>query len=90
MTKQRGARSTDPMDDRSTISWMIMGGPRYDEHSQARMDHVRALEEQRLQYKRARRGGRLARLVGFFDSWTSKPASALTADYCTVDGCAAA
>jgi hypothetical protein len=78
------------MDDRSTISWMIMGGPRYDEHSQAEMDQRRALEEQHLEFKRATRSGRLARLVGFFDSWTSKPASALTATYCTVDGCTAA
>jgi hypothetical protein len=69
---------------------MIMGGPRYDVHTQAELDHYRAIEEQRLEYKRANPGGRLARLVAFFDSWTSKPASAMTADVCTVDGCAAA
>jgi hypothetical protein len=78
------------MDDRSTISWMMMGGPRYDEHTQAEMDHYRALHEQRLELKRATSSGRLARLVGLFDSWTSKPATALTADYCAIDGCAAA
>lgn len=77
------------MDNRSTISWMIMGGPRYDEHSQAEMDHLRALEEQRIEFQRAASGGRLARLVAALDRWMSKPASALTADYCTVDGCVA-
>jgi len=54
------------------------------------MDGYRALHEQRLEFKRATSSGRLARLVGFFDSWTSKPATALTADYCAIDGCAAA
>ena len=77
------------MDDRSTISWMMMGGPRYDEHTQAEMDQQQALQEQRLVSRRALSGGRLARFVGLFDSWTSRPAAALTADYCT-DGCAAA
>ena len=78
------------MDDRSTISWMMMGGPRYDEHTQAEMDQRRALREQHLEFTRAASGGRLARLVGFLDSWTSKPAAAMTADFCTVDGCVAA
>ena len=78
------------MDDRSTISWMMMGGPRYDEHSQAELDLLRALREQHLEWERTGSHGRLARFVTFLDRWTSKPASALTADYCTVDGCAAA
>ena len=54
------------------------------------MDHYRALREQRLEAARADSPGRLARFVASFDRWTSKPASALTADHCTVDGCAAA
>jgi hypothetical protein len=78
------------MDDRSTISWMIMGGPRYDEHSQAELDHYRALEEQRTEYGRATSDGRIAQLMALLDRWTSKPTSALTADHCTPDGCIAA
>ncbi len=78
------------MDDRSTISWMIMGGPRYDEHSQAELDQLRALREQHLEWQQTRSRGRVSRLVAFLDRWTARPASALTADYCTVDGCAAA
>ena len=78
------------MDDRSTISWMMMGGPRYDEHTQAEMDQRRVLLEQRRELRQAASGGRFARLVGFFDSWTSRPAAALTGDYCTVGGCTAA
>jgi hypothetical protein len=80
----------EPMNDQSTISWMIMGGPRYDEHSQAELDHQRALREQHIEFERAASSGRLARLVGFIDRWTAKPASAMTADFCTGDGCAAA
>ena len=77
------------MDERSAIAWMIMGGPRHDGHSQAELDHLRALQEQHLEWTRAQGGDRLARLVGFLDRWTARPASALTDDYCT-DGCAAA
>jgi hypothetical protein len=78
------------MDDRSTISWMIMGGPRHDEHRQSELDQLRALREQQLEWQRSGRHGRLARLVGFFDSWTARPASALAADNCTAAGCTAA
>jgi hypothetical protein len=69
---------------------MIMGGPRYDEHSQAELEHVRALREQRLEWQQTRTRSRLGRLVRFFDNRTARPASALTTDYCTTDGCAAA
>lgn len=77
------------MDDRSTISWMIMGGPRYDEHSQAELDHLRALGEQHLEYARRESTTRLTRLVAFLDRWTARPAAALTATACTTDNCAA-
>ena len=76
------------MDDRSTISWMMMGGPRYDEHTQAELDQRRALREQHVEWMRAQNSGRLARLVAFVDRWTARPAAALTSDYCS-DGCAA-
>ncbi len=78
------------MNDRSTISWMIMGGPRHDEHSQAELDHRRALREQRLEASQARRSAWTARLAGFLDRWTARPARALTSDYCTTDHCVAA
>ena len=78
------------MDDRSTISWMMMGGPRHDEHSQDELDQLRALKEQQLEYRRNGSSGRLARVVALLDRWTARPAAALTADYCTVDGCTAA
>ncbi|HEY6012803.1 MAG TPA: hypothetical protein VIU37_02305 [Candidatus Limnocylindrales bacterium] len=77
------------MDDRSTIAWMIMGGPRYDEHSQAELDHLRALNEQHLEYQRRESTGRLTRLVSFLDRWTARPAAALTSTACTTDSCAA-
>jgi hypothetical protein len=81
------------MNDNSTISWMIMGGPRYDEHSQAELDQRRALEEQHRQATLARSnersGGWLTRLVGFVDSWTARPSKALTADFCSVESCLA-
>jgi hypothetical protein len=78
------------MDDRSTISWMLMGGPRYDEHTQAELDHIRALREQHQEWRRASAESRLARFIAALDRWTARPASAVTADYCRVDGCAAA
>ena len=78
------------MNDNSTISWMIMGGPRYDEHSQAELDHRRALREQQVERQRTGSRGRIARLVALVDRWTARPAAALTADYCSVDGCSAA
>jgi hypothetical protein len=78
------------MDDRSTISWMIMGGPRHDQHSQAEIDHLLAVREQQLERKLARSGGRFARLVGFVDAWTARPAKAMTADFCSVEPCTAA
>jgi hypothetical protein len=78
------------VNDNSTISWMMMGGPRYDEHSQAELDQRRALHEQHLEWAQARSGGWLTRLVAFLDRWTARPAKALTADFCTVDGCVAA
>lgn len=71
------------MDDRSTISWMMMGGPRYDEHSQAELDHLRALREQRLEWEQTGSRGRIARFVALLDRWTARPAKALTSDYCT-------
>ena len=78
------------MYDDSTISWMMMGGPRYDGHSQAELDQRRALLEQHLEAMQAQSGGWLTRLVGFLDSRTARPARARTADFCTVDGCVAA
>ena len=78
------------MNDNSTISWMIMGGPRYDEHSQAELDQRRALQEQHLEWTRAHSSGWMARLVSFMDGWTARPAKALTADFCTVEPCIAA
>ncbi len=41
-------------------------------------------------WMQTRSRGRIARLVAILDRWTTRPAAALTADYCTVDGCAAA
>ncbi len=73
------------MDDRSTISWMIMGGPRYDEHSQAELDHLRALSEQRQDRQQAASARFLGRFARFFDNWTAR-----STDSCTVDGCTAA
>lgn len=78
------------MDDRSTISWMMMGGPRYDGHSQAELDQQRALQEQHLEAMLAPSGGWLTRLVAFVDSWTARPARALTADFCSAEPCLAA
>ena len=78
------------MNDNSTISWMIMGGPRYDEHGEADFDHRRALREQLAERQRTGSRGRIARLVARLDGWTARPAAALTADYCSVDGCSAA
>lgn len=77
------------MNDSSTISWMIMGGPRYDEHRQAELDQRRALEEQHREARLAQSGW-LTRLVAFLDGWTASPARALTADFCTVEPCLAA
>ena len=71
------------MDDRSTISWMMMGGPRYDEHSQAELDHLRALHEQHLELRQTEPGSRAARFVAFLDRWSARPATALTSDFCT-------
>lgn len=67
-----------------------MGGPRYDEHSQAELDHLRALEEQHLEYQLRGSSGRLARLVSLLDRWTARPGAALTAGTCSTHGCAAA
>jgi hypothetical protein len=77
------------MNDNSTISWMIMGGPRYDEHSQAELDQRRALQERHREAMLAQSGW-LTRLVAFLDSWTARPARALTADFCIVEPCVAA
>jgi len=67
-----------------------MGGPRYDEHSQAELDQRRALQEQHLEATRALSSGWLARLAGFLDRWTARPAQALTADFCSSNTCTAA
>lgn len=79
------------MDDRSTISWMMIGGLRNDARSRADLDHLRALRERDLEASLGRRrDGRLARLVGFLDGWASRPSRALTADFCNVEPCVAA
>jgi hypothetical protein len=77
------------MNDKSTISWMIMGGPRYDERSQAELDQQRALQERHLEWTRARSSGWTARFAAFLDGWTARPAKALTADFCA-EPCVAA
>ena len=66
---------------------MIMGGPRYDEHSQAELDQQRALHEQQLEWKRERSGNWLARIVTALDPSKAKPAGSLTVDFCTTYGC---
>lgn len=75
------------MDERSTISWMIMGGPRYDEHSQAELDHLRALRERHAIWQRVRSGNLLARLAAALDPSKAKPAGSLTVDFCSTYGC---
>jgi hypothetical protein len=69
---------------------MIMGGPRHDEHSQAELDQLLAIREQRLEWARTGSGGRLARFVSFLDRWTARPGAAMTSDYCATNRCAAA
>jgi len=67
------------VNDNSTISWMIMGGPRYDEHSQAELDHLRALEEQRLEARLGSSSGWRTR-IGSLLKWTARPTTAPTLD----------
>lgn len=80
------------MKDSSTISWMMMGGPRDDEHSQdeRHLGHMRALRESQDQAPALSFGAWLTRLVGFVGIRTAQPREALTADRCAVDGCLAA
>jgi len=68
----------------STISWMIMGGPRYDEHAQdpRQLEHLRALRESRAQAHRNPFGEPLTRLAGFVGIRTAQSAPALNPSCC--------
>ena len=72
------------MNDTSTITWMMMGGPRDDEHSQdaRHLEHMRALRESHPESSNITLGGRLTQLVGFLDFRTARVAQPVNADCC--------
>lgn len=80
------------MNDISTISWMMMGGPRDDESSrdERHLGHLRALRESGPQAASLSLGEWLTRLAGFTDIRTAQPRQALMTERCVVDGCFAA
>jgi hypothetical protein len=69
------------MNDTSTISWMIMGGPRYDEHAQdpRQLEHRRALLESN---GRGGRGSFRAGLAAFLENLATHSGPSLTTDRC--------
>ena len=73
------------MNDNSTISWMMMGGPRDDEHGQdaRHLEHMRALRESRAESSTIRLGGWLTQLAGFLDIRTAPVAQPVNANCCS-------